>query len=42
MEYLKSGAITNIPLYFAGKMFELVSSNTQPLRGDVRPPESGT
>jgi len=25
MEYLKSGAITNIPLYFAGKMFELIS-----------------
>ena len=23
-EYLKNGAITNIPLYFAGKMFELI------------------
>lgn len=25
MEYLKNGAITNIPLYFVGKMFELIS-----------------
>ena len=24
MEYLKNGAITNIPLYFVGKMFELI------------------
>ena len=24
-EYLKNGAITNIPLYFAGKLFELAS-----------------
>ncbi|MDR0943190.1 MAG: DUF4143 domain-containing protein, partial [Ruminococcus sp.] len=23
MEYLQNGAITNIPLYFAGKIFEL-------------------
>jgi predicted AAA+ superfamily ATPase len=29
MEYTKNGAITNIPLYFAGKMFELTCANTQ-------------
>ena len=26
MEYSKNGAITNIPLYFVGKMFELTSA----------------
>jgi len=28
MEYLKNDAITNIPLYFAGKIFELTSGQT--------------
>ena len=27
-EYLINGAITNIPLYFAGKTFELISAQT--------------
>ena len=26
-EYLKNGAITNIPLYFVGKIFELAENN---------------
>jgi predicted AAA+ superfamily ATPase len=28
-EYLKNGAITNIPLYFVGKIFELASSGRE-------------
>jgi hypothetical protein len=30
-EYLKNGAITNIPLYFVGKMFELTSIDIEML-----------
>ena len=29
-EYLKNGAITNIPLYFAGKIFELINEDNIP------------